>query len=225
MERSEKESTRKSDKQLSQDGAAPKPSLRERNKRAKELLIRVAARRLFLAKGFDATTLREVADKADVGFGTVFAYANDKAGLLAMVFVEELKALPPLFPPNRQKGEVLDELVEGFSHLYHFWATIPSLSGHVLQQMEFYRGNPHMDTIIARRRQARDEVVDWLERLRGENRIGRGMAADQAADTLFAIYTSAVREWSASQQSDVAAGIERLRSLMELPVQALLPRS
>ena len=98
------------------DRPAPKLGLRERNKQAKERLIREAARALFVEKGFEATTLRAVADKADVGFGTVFAYANDKAGLLAMVFVEELKALPPLFSGGH-RAAIIDELVEGLGHL------------------------------------------------------------------------------------------------------------
>ena len=204
------------------DESAPKLGLRERNKQAKERLIREAARALFVEKGFEATTLRAVADKADVGFGTVFAYANDKAGLLAMVFVEELKTLPPLFSGGR-RAKVIDELVEGLGHLYAFWASIPALSGQVLQQMEFYSGNPHMDVIVARRRQARQELVAWLERLQQEQRILADAEVPLAADTLFAVYTSAVREWSATMPGDVPAGKARLRQLMALPIQGLLP--
>lgn len=70
--------------------------LRARNRLSKEAAIRKAATRLFLEKGYEATTLREVAEAADVGFGTVFNYANDKAGLLAMVFVNQLRGIPPL---------------------------------------------------------------------------------------------------------------------------------
>ncbi len=198
--------------------------LRGRNKRVKERLIREAARELFLEKGFEGTTLREVADRADVGFGTVFAYAHDKAGLLAMVFVQELGALKPLFAEGHLHASVLDELVEGFGQLYQFWASIPALSGHVLQQMEFYSSNPHMDVIVARRVQARREVVEWLERLRDDGRIRVDVGVEQAADTLFAVYTSAVREWSASTPGKVAVGKDRLRELMILPVRSLMSR-
>jgi AcrR family transcriptional regulator len=207
--------------ELTANGRAP--GLRERNKRAKELLIRTAARELFLQRGFEATTLRDVAERADVGFGTVFAYAHDKAGLLAMVFVEELKALPALFAASNQAMSVLDEIVEAFGHLYVFWASIPALSGHVLQQMEFYSDNPHMDAIVARRIEARHEVVCWLESRRQEQRIRSDVSIERAADTLFAIYTSAVREWSAGRSGNVTDGKRRLRALMELPILAILP--
>ncbi len=197
--------------------------LRERNKLGKERAIRAAARSLFVERGYAATTLRAVAERADVGFGTVFSYATDKAGLLAMVFVEELKALPPLFAPSASKRSPMDELIDGLAHLYEFWASIPELSWDVLQQMEFYVSNPHMDLIVERRNQARRELTSWLEGLRIEGRIADDVDVAQAADTLFAVYTSAVREWSVSTPGDVGRGLVRLRALMTLPMRGLRP--
>ena len=206
------------------DPAAPPgaiaPGLRERNKQKKERLIREAARSLFFEKGYERTTLREVAERADVGFGTVSAYASDKAGLLAMVYVDELKALPPLFQMAGDRS-VLDELIAGLSQLYTFWSKIPMLSRHVLQQMEFYVVNPHMDLILARRQQARREVEAWLAGLHAEGRIAADIDVGEAAATLFAVYTSAVREWSATSPEDIRPGIDQLRQLMRLPVRAL----
>lgn len=204
------------------DGAAPPAGRRARNKRIKEELIRTAARALFIDKGYEATTLREVAERADVGFGTVFAYASDKAGLLAMVFVEELKRLPAIFPTPGANPDMLDELVEGLLHLYAFWASVPSLAGLVLQQMEFFANNPHMETIIARRAQARRELQDWLDALVGLRRIAPDTDVVRAADTLFAVYTSAVREWSATSPGDLAMAESRLRDLLALPIRGLL---
>lgn len=197
--------------------------LRERNKLEKERMIREAARQLFSEKGYEATTLREVAEHADVGFGTVFSYAADKAGLLAMVYVEELKALPPLFANEADADDVLDGLVRALGRLYEFWARIPSLSWHVLQQMEFYTGNPHMEVIVERRAQSRRELVEWMGELKSRGVVSKSIDVAQAADTLFAVYTSAVREWSAKSPADVAAGLKRLRHLMALPASALRP--
>lgn len=196
------------------------PGRRERNKALKERRIREAARNVFTAKGYEATTLREVAKTADVGFGTVFSYAQDKAGLLAMVYVQELKALPPLFD-GKTRDTLLDELIAALAHLYRFWSTIPALSSHVLQQMEFFAGNPHMDIIVARRQQARSELADWLVQSQADGRIHADVDPGLAADTLFAIYTSAIREWSALYPNSVEAGLERLRALMALAIRGL----
>ncbi len=201
-----------------------KPGLRERNKLKKEQLIRDAARSLFAEKGFEATTLREVAEKAEVGFGTVFAYATDKNGLLAMAYVEELSALPALFEGAPGRDEPIDELIDGLSKLYGFWSGIPKLSHSVLQQMEFYGDNPHMEVIVARRAKARRELAEWIARLQQQGRLMDDIPSEEAAATLFAVYTSAIREWSAVTPEDLGAGISRLRELMALPMRGLSPR-
>jgi TetR/AcrR family transcriptional regulator of autoinduction and epiphytic fitness len=45
-----------------------------------------AARRLFLAKGYAATSVREIADEAGVSFPTVYAAVGNKAALLSRLF-------------------------------------------------------------------------------------------------------------------------------------------
>jgi AcrR family transcriptional regulator len=202
------------------DNSKPKLGLRERNKRRKELLIRQAARALFIERGFEGTTLRDVAEQADVGFGTVFSYAVDKAGLLAMVFVEELEGRPALFAGVRT-GRLLDELVDALEGLYTFWAKTPNISRVMLQQMEFYTGNPHMDVIRVRRQQTCGEIANWLADLQNEGRIRADIHCADAASTVFAVYTSALREWVAADTWDVAEGVGRLRTLLLLPSRAL----
>jgi AcrR family transcriptional regulator len=197
------------------------PGLRERNKQQKDRLIRRAARKLFTKKGYEATTLREVAAEADVGFGTVFAYAVDKSGLLAMVYLEELESLPRLFEGLDEKASMLDQLTEGLGRLFYFWGEIPALSRHVLQQMEFFANNPHMEAIIQRRRRSRMELLSWLQAQKTAGRVADEVQLSDAADTLFAIYTSTVREWSITHPTDVATGIARLRTLMALAVRGL----
>lgn len=61
---------------------------RERGKAAKRARILAAARRGIAERGFDAMTMAEVAQEADVAVGTVFQYAATKAELLMMVTAE-----------------------------------------------------------------------------------------------------------------------------------------
>jgi TetR/AcrR family transcriptional regulator len=58
---------------------------RERNKQQKLDRITAAARELFSEYGVDEVTTQQVADKADVGTGTLFLYAKTKAELLLLV--------------------------------------------------------------------------------------------------------------------------------------------
>lgn len=68
--------------QLAADATAPR---RERSKALKQARIARAARELFERDGFAHVTVQEVAERADVGAGTLFRYAATKAELLLMV--------------------------------------------------------------------------------------------------------------------------------------------
>ena len=62
------------------------PGRRERKKAATREAILAAAQELFLARGFDEVSVREIADRADVSPTTVFAHFAQKEALL---FYEE----------------------------------------------------------------------------------------------------------------------------------------
>ncbi|WP_392673630.1 TetR/AcrR family transcriptional regulator [Streptomyces sp. LN785] len=65
---------------------APQPAgRRERNKQLKLDRITAAARELFAERGVDEVTTQQIADKADIGTGTLFLYAKTKGELLLLV--------------------------------------------------------------------------------------------------------------------------------------------
>jgi TetR/AcrR family transcriptional regulator len=65
---------------------APQPvGRRERNKQAKLERITAAASELFAEHGVDEVTTQQIADKADIGTGTLFLYAKTKGELLLLV--------------------------------------------------------------------------------------------------------------------------------------------
>ncbi|MDO3647837.1 TetR/AcrR family transcriptional regulator [Nocardia mangyaensis] len=66
--------------------SAPRPAgRRERNKQQKLDRITAAARELFAERGVDEVTTQEIADKADIGAGTLFLYVKNKGELLLLV--------------------------------------------------------------------------------------------------------------------------------------------
>ncbi|MDP1756885.1 MAG: helix-turn-helix domain-containing protein, partial [Pseudohongiella sp.] len=56
--------------------------LRERKKLLRLQRIVAAARELFINKGFNTTTIQDIAVEADVGLGTLYLYAKSKEDLL-----------------------------------------------------------------------------------------------------------------------------------------------
>jgi AcrR family transcriptional regulator len=63
-----------------------KPSRRERSKADKMRRILAAGEKLFSKRGFDGTTVQQIADEADVAVGTLFLYISDKSELLLRLF-------------------------------------------------------------------------------------------------------------------------------------------
>ncbi len=194
--------------------------LRERRKAEKLTAITRAARELFMTHGFHETPMREVARLADVGFGTVSAYATDKAGLAAMLFVEDLERLEPVFTVVKPDEPLLNQVIDYFSFTFRFWANKPELSRIVLPKLG-NTDNPYVATILKRRAMLRAALISWLFQAKQMRMISANCNIEQAAELLFALYIGSVNEWLRSDLDDVQSGIDRLRYLMEIPIKAL----
>lgn len=82
---------------------------RERNKRDKLERIIAAARELFDAYGVEAVTTQQIADKADIGTGTLFLYAKSKSELFLMV---QNSSYAEALEQGRSAAENIPEMVE-----------------------------------------------------------------------------------------------------------------
>lgn len=76
-----------------QDVAAKPEGLRERKRRETLQRISEVGLKLFLAKGYEATTLDEIAAAAGISRRTFFHYFNSKEDILLAGYAETLKAL------------------------------------------------------------------------------------------------------------------------------------
>lgn len=68
-------------------------SQRDRRSRRTVRLLKQSFRELVEEKGFEAVTVRDIAERADVNRGTFYAHFPDKYGLLDLVIREKLQAL------------------------------------------------------------------------------------------------------------------------------------
>ncbi len=73
--------------------APPPPSRRARTKADTRVRILEAAQVLFAARGYEATTLRDLTAQADIGLGTFFTYFPTKEHLLATFYGQFLRDL------------------------------------------------------------------------------------------------------------------------------------
>ncbi len=87
--------------------------------------------------------------------------------------------------------------------------------------MEFYNSNPFTEQIRARRLQLQAQLGQWLAQCKISKRIQQKVDAEQAAAALFAVYTSALRDWIVQEPVELDKGRERLRYLLAIPVHAI----
>jgi AcrR family transcriptional regulator len=97
--------------------AAPRPGLRERKKIKTRTAIREATYRLVREQGYEATTIEQIAEAAEVSTSTVFRYFPAKedivlTGAYAPVLEEELRARPAGEPLAESLRRVAPAAVE-----------------------------------------------------------------------------------------------------------------
>src|SRR5579871_1556251 len=96
------------------DSAAARPGLRERKKQQTRERIVSVALRLFAERGYDETTLAEIAEAADVAPRTIFAYFESKEDILLCEerdFLGELSCLLDQRAPGTTTVDVLREFI------------------------------------------------------------------------------------------------------------------
>ncbi len=94
------------------------PGRRERKKRDTRLRIFRAAFELFTEKGFEATTVEEIAERADVGKGTVFNHFPQKTAFLVAAYREWVGVIrEELGPIESWEGPARAQLGRVFSYL------------------------------------------------------------------------------------------------------------
>ena len=114
---------------------------RELNKQEKLRRIKLAARELFLKRGYDDATMREIAKRAEVGLGTLFSYASDKRDLLFLIYNDEQDALTRLaFEGDDRADSFLNETIAAFEFFYRFFSKQPEFMRFVLRELTFYTG-------------------------------------------------------------------------------------
>ncbi|GII75451.1 TetR family transcriptional regulator [Sphaerisporangium rufum] len=119
---------------------------RERKKAATRAAILEAATTLFLARGFDAVTVREIADAADVSPKTVFTHFPHKE---ALVFSDE--------------GERRDHLVAAVSGRMTGTSISDALKAHYLSEIAALRSEPQ-SRILALMEET-PALVDYAEKM------------------------------------------------------------
>ncbi len=201
------------------------PSRRERKKEETRRRIFEAAVELFRSKGFEATTVDEITEKADVGRGTFFNYFPKKESVLAYLSEERLAAAEDnaaalLAEPAPARGKLIDL----FLHAASAWDRDVELSRFVFQEW--------LKTAFAASADAdkgwRQLVRALIEQGKLNGELRRDIDAARADAVLSSVYIATLFHWLACPEDCRDPNFTDLRQELTrrlgLVVDGLAPR-
>lgn len=213
-------------------GGKPQPhkpaGLRERHKQDKLHRIKTAARSVFISKGFDGATTREIAQLAEVSHATVFLYAQDKRDLLFLVFNEDMDdVLAESSAAIKKPGPLIDRLLRWYEPFLRFFSTEAPIG--LLKLHE--RGNaeigptPQSVSVDRRKEIVQRELSNLFEAAIRSGELASAVDPMLATRVVRSVFYGELDLWLRSHpHPSMARGLRDLRAALTLIVSGMLPR-
>jgi AcrR family transcriptional regulator len=199
--------------------------LRERTKLDKLRRIKDAASELFIRKGYDDTTTREIAVRAGVGLGTIFVYAATKRDLLFLLVNDDLQRVVEKAAAGVQPDRpMLENLLRTFQQHYRYFAQEPALSRLALREMSFYDTGPEAQKFLKTRERLVALIAEIVRTAANHKAISSTESPSLIAQVIFSIYQVEVRHWLSSDELNLTRGIGALRRQLKLLISGLSRR-
>jgi AcrR family transcriptional regulator len=195
---------------------------REEKKLETRERIREAAADLFTRHGYSAATMRQIAERAHVGLGTLFNYAEDKRDLVFLIFNQELSAITDVALAAPRPGQsIVEQLLAVFQVHYGWLATKPVLARILLQELTFYSSGKQAATFHGIRKRLIDGIEALVARAQKSREIQSREKPEVIARAIFFLYSASLRWWIAAPHPDPEKGIADLRRLLKLQFEGL----
>lgn len=194
---------------------------RERKKEETKERIFKAALKLFKTKGFEATTVDDIAAKADVAKGTFFNYFPRKEevlGHLGTIWIEEAEQRAEAI--LREPGAAGARIIEMLADFASFYEEDPALSVHVATEWS-RRMHAGVDETCQRWDRLGERII---ERLQAAGEMRRDVDPVTASQLMASVYDGTMLRWVAAVEKPFPLKQE-LRRRMTLVIEGLGPRT
>jgi AcrR family transcriptional regulator len=221
-----------SEESLDDPGASSdkRPGLRELSNRRRRKTIVACARQQFLRKGFETTTIAEIARAARTAPRTVYNFFPAKIDLLGEILREDIETrmaaeLAAKRPVPKEPYEGIMQLIEmqGRAVGACTWQLLKLLSSHAVAA--------GLDTIAGRMHASSDEFLTAEIRERLEAYQSRGslppeMDVAALARAVFSIVNGCYFSWLGGASDDIAALVAAVREQVSfvLPAEPLVAK-
>lgn len=174
---------------LSEAPTLAKLGLRERKKRLRLQRIISVSRQLFISKGFQNTTIQDIAEEAGIGLGTLYLYANGKEDLLVLVFRETLLQMTEeAFNGIDPNEPVIDQLMCFFQVHIDYHKENRLLSRTVLRELSFPVNPQRRHDIELIFNTAYDKLAQSLKRSIEQEKVSPRLYIGTAVTSIFGLF-------------------------------------
>lgn len=196
--------------------SSPPLGRRERNKQAKLDRIIAAADELFFDHGVDDVTTAQIAEKADIGSGTLFLYAKSKGELLLMV---QNSSYANSLVRGRTAAEKIPQTLEAvmaiLTEVVHCNRKQVENGRTYLREMVFGDPEePHRRAALELSQQTQEAIAAVLQ---------RDQLIDSSHATTLARVISAIMFLTMASSVNATAGMEEIIQSIRGQVAAILP--
>lgn len=168
-------------------------SRRDRHKQQRLERIKQAAWELFSIQGYDATTVRQIAEQADVSAATVIQHAGDKAELLLLVFHEAIgERIKTLHVPANAPLDVT--MLGIFQPFLDFYREHPELSRAFSREF-LYGKSRWQDQEIQQAEQFMGFLAEIIEVFRARGEVRPDADPVLLGQLFFLLYQAALQVW------------------------------
>ncbi|MDP8211432.1 MAG: TetR/AcrR family transcriptional regulator [Candidatus Stygibacter australis] len=132
---------------------------KERERELRKRSILTAAHRIFMEKGFDNTTMDDIADAVELSKGAVYFYFKSKSELCLSILLESLKVISASF--DQISGEAIkgiDKLKKIFDVYYDFQEENPQFLNAIINFRHHRADCDHESEILQATLQENDKI-------------------------------------------------------------------
>ena len=201
--------------------------LRQRKKQVSRRRIIDAAVALFAEQGIDATTMDEVARRADLSVATVYNYFGSKTALLLAAVDEDTtrmvdRGAEVLAAPGADAASAVKALLGHY--LDEFTAWDPALLREVLSASFRRVGGAEVTAELARMdERLLAQMIELVTRFQADGRLRNDVDAFEAALLLFSAMVTHLFMYLALDDVDSSVVVEQINRQVDLAFAGLAP--
>ena len=194
-----------------------KMGVRAQAKRASQEKIISAARRLFSQFGFEATTLRHIADAAGLGITTLFNHINDKRDLIYLIFNDQVEEVTyRAIAAPRPKHDFREKILAISEPYFRLFATEPVLARILLSEVLQEVPGPHLERHWALRKVLMDELVKLAATAQKSGELKLTLSPEVIGHSIFFAFNGSSRWWITSATPDWRSGQRQFRDMLSM---------